>query len=116
MGDRGHVKTVGKPNEVAPHVRFDERRLGRLRLSQSSTLLGFTHICGKTRAGEFQVLRKTVSERRRTKLREFNDELKQRRHLPIPEQGNGSRARPRATSTITPSPATSRQSRTSYTS
>jgi RNA-directed DNA polymerase len=49
--------------------------------------LGFTHICGKTRAGEFRVLRKTVSKRRRSKLREFNDELKRRRHLPIPEQG-----------------------------
>lgn len=35
------MNTVGKPDEVAPHVRFDERRLGRLRLSQSSTLLGF---------------------------------------------------------------------------
>ncbi|HVH30586.1 MAG TPA: group II intron reverse transcriptase/maturase [bacterium] len=49
--------------------------------------LGFTHICGKTRAGEFRVLRKTVSKRRRSKLREINDELKRRRHLPIPEQG-----------------------------
>jgi len=39
VGDRGHVNTVGKPDEVAPHVRFDERRLGRLRLHQSSTLL-----------------------------------------------------------------------------
>ena len=34
------MNTVGKPDEVAPHVRFDERRLVRLRLSQSSTLLG----------------------------------------------------------------------------
>jgi RNA-directed DNA polymerase len=33
------------------------------------------------------VLRKTFSKRRRNKLRELNDELKRRRHLPIPEQG-----------------------------
>ncbi len=49
--------------------------------------LGFTHICGTTRAGKFQVLRKTISKRRRNKLRELKQELKRRRHLPIPEQG-----------------------------
>ena len=30
--------------------------------------------------------RKTVSKRRRSKLSKLNDELKRRRHLPIPEQ------------------------------
>jgi RNA-directed DNA polymerase len=49
--------------------------------------LGFTHICGKTRAGKFQVVRITISKRSRTKLRELKQELKQRRHLPLPEQG-----------------------------
>lgn len=49
--------------------------------------LGFTHICGKTRSGGFQVTRITISKRRRDKLRELNLELKRRRHLPIPEQG-----------------------------
>jgi len=33
------------------------------------------------------VQRKTVSKRRRSRLSELNDELKRRRHLPIPEQG-----------------------------
>jgi RNA-directed DNA polymerase len=33
------------------------------------------------------VLRKTVSKRRRSKLPEFKDELKRRRHLAILEQG-----------------------------
>ena len=47
----------------------------------------FTHICGKTRAGRFQVLRKTISKRRRDKLRELNQELKRHRHLSIPAQG-----------------------------
>jgi len=32
------------------------------------------------------VLRKTVSKRRRSELSELNDELRRRRHLPIPEQ------------------------------
>jgi hypothetical protein len=49
--------------------------------------LGFTHICGKTRGGDFQVRRITISKRMRTKLGEVKDELMRRRHLPIPEQG-----------------------------
>jgi RNA-directed DNA polymerase len=49
--------------------------------------LGFTHICGKTRAGRFQVRRITISKRMRAKLKEVKDQLKQRRHEPVPEQG-----------------------------
>ncbi len=61
------------------------RGLGR---PETFDFLGFTHICGKTRgAGAFQVKRITVSKRMRAKLREVNDELKRRKHLPIPEQG-----------------------------
>jgi RNA-directed DNA polymerase len=62
----------------------EARGLGK---PETFDFLGFRHICGKTRAGEFRVLRKTVLKRRRTKLRELYDELKRRRHLPIPEQG-----------------------------
>ena len=32
------MNTVGEPDEGKPHVRFDEGRLGRLRLSQPPTL------------------------------------------------------------------------------
>jgi RNA-directed DNA polymerase len=49
--------------------------------------LGFTHFCGKTRAGRFWLRRVTIAKRMRGKLREVNDQLKQRRHRPIPEQG-----------------------------
>ena len=49
--------------------------------------LGFTHICAKTRAGRFQVRRITISKRMRAKLKEVKDQLKQRRHGPVPEQG-----------------------------
>ena len=49
--------------------------------------LGFTHVCGKTRDGRFWLRRITISKRMRAKLREVNDQLKVRRHQPIPEQG-----------------------------
>ncbi len=49
--------------------------------------LGFTHICGKTKNGRFWLKRKTISKRMRAKLAEVKDQLKRRRHLPIPEQG-----------------------------
>jgi group II intron reverse transcriptase/maturase len=49
--------------------------------------LGFTHICAETRTGRFWVRRITISKRMRAKLREVKDQLKQRRHQPIPEQG-----------------------------
>jgi RNA-directed DNA polymerase len=49
--------------------------------------LGFTHICGEAKSGRFQVRRVTISKRVRNKLHEVKEELKRRRHLPIPEQG-----------------------------
>ena len=49
--------------------------------------LGFKHICSKTRNGRFMLKRITVGERMQAKLREVKDELRRRRHLPIPVQG-----------------------------
>jgi group II intron reverse transcriptase/maturase len=49
--------------------------------------LGLTHYCGKTKAGRFWLKRKTVSKRMRAKLAEVKDQIKQRRHYPVPEQG-----------------------------
>ena len=49
--------------------------------------LGFTHFCGKTKHGRFWLRRITISKRMQAKLREVNDQLKRRRHQPIPEQG-----------------------------
>jgi RNA-directed DNA polymerase len=49
--------------------------------------LGFTHICAKMRDGRFWVRRITVAKRMRAKLREVKDQLKRRRHQPVPEQG-----------------------------
>ena len=50
-------------------------------------LLGFTFICGKTRAGKFQLQRKTRRDRMRTKLRMIKEEMWRRMHQPIPIQG-----------------------------
>jgi len=64
------------------------RRAGRgLGKPETFDFLGFTHICGKTRAGRFWLRRITISKRLRAKLREVKDELKRRRHEPIPDQG-----------------------------
>ena len=50
--------------------------------------LGFTHICARSRAGRFQLRRRTRRDRMRAKLREVRDELWQQRHAPLDEQGS----------------------------
>jgi group II intron reverse transcriptase/maturase len=37
--------------------------------------LGFTHCCGKTRAGKFKIVRRTIAKRQRRKLKEIKFEL-----------------------------------------
>lgn len=54
---------------------------------ESFNFLGFTHICDKTRAGRFRVLRQTMRTKWQAKLKELNRQLRRRRHDPIPEQG-----------------------------
>jgi RNA-directed DNA polymerase len=54
---------------------------------ETFNFLGFTHICGKTRTGRFWLRRVTISKRVRAKLSEVKDQLKRRRHQPIPHQG-----------------------------
>jgi len=49
--------------------------------------LGFTHICGRTRNGKFAVLRLTMRQRWQAKLKAVKDELRRRKHMPIPEVG-----------------------------
>ena len=50
-------------------------------------LLGFTHICGRGRNGRFTVVRRTIRERMRAKLREVKAELRVRLHEPVAEVG-----------------------------
>jgi RNA-directed DNA polymerase len=69
--------------------RFAAQRRAARGLGKPETFdfLGFTHICGKGRSGSFWLRRTTVSKRLRAKLKQIKDQLKRRRHLPIPEQG-----------------------------
>ena len=49
--------------------------------------LGFTHICGKTRKGGFQLWRRSARKRMKAKIRAIKDELRRRMHTPLAEQG-----------------------------
>ncbi len=65
-----------------------ERRKARgLGKPETFGFLGFTHICGKTRSGRFQLKRVTDAKRLRAKLHKVKAGLRLRMHLPIPEQG-----------------------------
>jgi RNA-directed DNA polymerase len=65
-----------------------ERRQQRgQRKPKTFQFLGFTHACGRTRAGEFAVRRYTAGPRLRAKLQEVKLELRHRWHDPIPEVG-----------------------------
>ena len=61
-----------------------ERGLGK---PETFQFLGFTHICGKTKAGRFKLKRITDKKRMRAKLSKVKAELIRRRHLLIPDQG-----------------------------
>ena len=85
-GPVGHLRVPGRCAEKRHHdglvgTQPTVQSLPR----QRSTLL--THMCGKNKSGGFWLRRKTVSKRMRAKLAEVKDQIKRRRHLPIPEQG-----------------------------
>jgi len=63
------------------------REKRRLDKPETFNFLGFTFICGKSRRGGFLVHRTTRRDRMRAKLKEVKEQLRQRRHQPIPEQG-----------------------------
>jgi group II intron reverse transcriptase/maturase len=65
-------------------VRRARRGLGK---PETFDFLGFTLICGRNSRGKFLLCRKTRSDRMRAKLREIKEELRRRRHRPVPEQG-----------------------------
>src|SRR5260370_31657863 len=54
---------------------------------ETFNFLGFTHIAGKSRAGRFQLKRKTRRDRLRRKVDAVRYELKRRMHDPIAQQG-----------------------------
>jgi group II intron reverse transcriptase/maturase len=72
--------------EFGPYAAAHRRRAGRGK-PETCAFLGFTHICGKTRTGQFTVRRQTLRARVRAKLREVKAELRRRWHDPIPQVG-----------------------------
>ena len=54
---------------------------------EAFTFLGLQHICGSNRLGRFEVRRITDGNRRRRKLQELKQELRQRMHAPIATVG-----------------------------
>lgn len=48
--------------------------------------LGFTHICAKAPDGSFRLVRRTSRKKREAKMRALRQEMRRRRHNPVPEQ------------------------------
>ncbi len=72
--------------EFGRFARENRRRRGQGK-PDTFDFLGFTHCCGKTRKGQFMVLRITSAKRMRAKLLAMKTELRKRMHQPIAEQG-----------------------------
>src|SRR5262249_4484955 len=72
--------------EFGRYAAERRRRRGQ-RKPKTFQFLGFTHACGRTRAGEFAVRRYTAGPRLRAKLSEVKAELRHRWHDPIREVG-----------------------------
>lgn len=64
--------------------RRDERGEGK---PPTFNFLGFTHICGKNSLGEFMVVRHTMTQRLRGKLKALKEALRRRMHRAVPETG-----------------------------
>jgi RNA-directed DNA polymerase len=68
--------------EFGRFAEQDRKRRGEGK-PETFDFLGFTHISGKNRSGDFAVKRKTVGKRMRAKLLELKQQLRKRRHDPI---------------------------------
>src|SRR3984957_6295312 len=92
MRDRLQEFALSLPTEKTPLIVFgpltaespQRRGLGK---PETFNFLGFTFICGKTRAGKFQLQRKTRRDRMQAKLRKIKEALRRCMHQPIPAQG-----------------------------
>jgi group II intron reverse transcriptase/maturase len=72
--------------EFGPFAELYRKRRGEGK-PERFDFLGFTHISGKNRRGQFTVKRKTISQGLRGKLRELKQQLRQRRHDPMAQTG-----------------------------
>ena len=62
----------------------EKRGLGK---PETFKFLGFVFICGKSRRGGFLVTRKSRRDRMAARLKKIKEELRRRRHQPVPETG-----------------------------
>ena len=72
--------------EFGRFAEQDRKRRGEGK-PETFDFLGFTHISGKDRNGEFAVKRKTIGKRMRAKLLEIKQQLRKRMHEPIAHTG-----------------------------
>lgn len=89
-----HLELHPEKTRLLEFGRFaarDRQRRGEGK-PEAFNFLGFTHICGTTRKGRFQVLRQTIRKRLQAKLQAVKAELRRRMHAPIPETGQWLRA------------------------
>lgn len=68
--------------------RFAERdcKLDNRAKPETFDFLGFTHICAKSRRGNFQVVRRTSRKKRKAKLTALRKEIRRRKHEPVAKQ------------------------------
>src|SRR4051812_5056707 len=69
------------------HFAADRRAQRGLGQPETFCFLRFTHICGRSRRGTFQLQRNSRTDRMRATLRRVKDALRRRMHQPIPVQG-----------------------------
>ena len=72
--------------EFGRHARSRRRARGEGK-PETFDFLGFTHICGTSRKGQFMVKRLTVKKRLRATLGAIRQTLKRRRHEPVAQVG-----------------------------
>jgi len=73
--------------EFGRHCAHRRKRHG-LGKPETFNFLGFTHIAATAKSGRFWVARITIAKRMRAKLCEIKQEIKRRRHEPVPVQGS----------------------------
>jgi hypothetical protein len=91
LSDHGICECCVTPGDSGreAYTAIAERRKRRgLGKPETFNFLGFTFICGTSSGGQFQIKRKTRRDRMRAKLKEVKEEMRQRRHHSIPEQGH----------------------------
>jgi hypothetical protein len=88
LADFGLALHPDKPRLIAFGRFARERRQKHGQGKPASfTSLGFTHVCRQSRKGRFQVERRTMAQRLRSKLAGVKAELRRRRQPPVPAQG-----------------------------